>query len=129
MFARMVKEEVTMPTENKPGPREVIVYTDDGKGSVQPKTFQMCGLGLQFYSDRLINEFELMEFDLKVDENPASPENVHCTGAVVRCQEVNHNSGKYRVWLKFIDTPDATCKQIACVARKGKHLCSFCENF
>lgn len=115
--------------DKKQGPREVVVYTDDENGALQPRTFQMCGLGVQFYSSKPIDEFELMEFDLQVNEDPKNPENVHCTGAVVRCLEVNHDSGKYRVWLKFIDTPDQSCKQVACIARKGKHLCTFCENF
>lgn len=118
-----------MAEENKLGPKDVVVFTEDGKGAVQPMTFQMCGLGVQFYSDRSIEEFELMEFDMQVNDDPANPENVHCTGAVVRCQEVNDPSGKYRVWLKFIDTPDKACNQVACVARKGKHLCTFCENY
>lgn len=118
-----------MAEENQHGPKDVVVFTDDGRGAVQPRTFQMCGLGVQFYSDRSIEEFELMEFDLQVNDDPANPENVHCTGAVVRCQEVNDPSGKYRVWLKFIDTPEKSCHQVACIARKGKHLCTFCENY
>lgn len=118
-----------MAEENKQPLKDVVVYTDDGKGSVQPQTFQMCGLGVQFYSERPINEFEMMEFDLQVNDDPGNPENVRCTGAVVRCQEVNHKSGKYRVWLKFIDTPDKACHQVACISRKGKHLCTFCENY
>jgi len=109
--------------------KDVVVFTEDGKGSIQPQTFQMCGLGVQFYSEKNISEFEVMEFDLQVNDDPQNPENIHCTGAVVRCQEVNHKSGKYRVWLKFIDTPDKVCGQVACVARKGKHLCTFCENY
>ncbi len=109
--------------------KDVVVYTDDGRATHQPRTFQMCSLGLQFYSDRLIENFEIMEFDLQVDDNPENPENIHCTGAVVRCQEVNDPSGKYRVWLKFIDTPETTCGRLNCIARKGKHLCTFCENF
>lgn len=108
--------------------RDVLVYHGD-EGSLQPTTFQMCGLGMQFYSNRVIPEFEVMEFDLQVNEDPSHPENVHCTGAVVRCQEVNDQAGKYRVWLKFIDTPDTQCAQVTCIARKGKHLCTFCENF
>ncbi|HMP91183.1 MAG TPA: hypothetical protein PJ991_13365 [Kiritimatiellia bacterium] len=118
-----------MAEENQKGLKDVVVFTDDGKGTVQPQTFQMCGLGLQFYSDRKIDEFEIMELDLTVNDDPDNPENVHCTGAVVRCQEVNESSGRYRVWLKFIDTPETSCSKIACIARKGKHLCTFCENF
>lgn len=118
-----------MNNGNTQGLKEVVVYTDQGEGITQPKTFQMCGLGLQFYTDRKINEFEIMELDLQVNDNPQNPENVHCTGAVVKCQEVNDPEGKFRVWLKFIDTPEATCDQVTCLARKGKHLCTFCENF
>lgn len=109
--------------------KEVVVFTENDHGTLQPQTFQMCGLGVQFYSDRLIEDFEVMEFDLLVNDDPKNPENVHCTGAVVRCQEVNDSAGKYRVWLKFIDTPETTCSKVTCIARKGKHLCTFCENF
>lgn len=109
--------------------KDVVVYTETGDGTLQPQTFQMCGLGVQFYSPRKIADFEVMEFDLQVNDDPKNPENVHCTGAVVRCQEVNEAEGKYRVWLKFIDTPETTCSKVTCIARKGKHLCTFCENF
>ncbi|HMO05281.1 MAG TPA: hypothetical protein PKC67_12525 [Kiritimatiellia bacterium] len=109
--------------------KNVVVIAEDESGHRQPQTFQMCGLGLQFYSNRRIPEFDVMELDLVVDDNPAHPENVHCTGAVVRCQEVNDPAGRYRVWLKFIDTPETTCSHITCLARRGKHLCTFCENF
>ncbi len=109
--------------------KDVVVITEDDTGQPQPQTFQMCGLGLQFYSNRDIPEFEIMELDVVVDDNAAHPENVHCTGAVVRCQEVNDPAGRYRVWLKFIDTPATTCSQVTCLARRGKHLCTFCENF
>jgi hypothetical protein len=108
---------------------DVVVFTENGNGVLQPQTFQMCGLGVQFYSERNIPEFEIMEFDLQVNDDPANPENVHCTGAVVRCQEVNDTAGKYRVWLKFIDTPETSCSKVTCIARKGKHFCTFCENF
>jgi hypothetical protein len=118
-----------MANENEQALKDVVVFTDDGSGALQPQTFQMCGLGVQFYSDRKIAEFEIMEFDLKVDDDPANPENVHCTGAVVRCQEVNDSAGRFRVWLKFIDTPESSCSKVTCLARKGKHLCTFCENF
>jgi hypothetical protein len=118
-----------MIQENTHAMKDVVVFTEDNAGALQPQTFQMCGLGVQFYSERSIPEFEIMDFDLKVDEDPNHPENVHCTGAVVRCQEVNEPSGKYRVWLKFIDTPETSCSKITCLARKGKHLCTFCENF
>ncbi len=118
-----------MNVENTQPLKDVVVYTGGEKGAIQPQTFQMCGLGVQFYSERSIEEFEIMEFDLQVGDDPDNPENVHCTGAVVRCQEVNDNEGKYRVWLKFIDTPESSCSKVACVARKGKHLCTFCENY
>jgi hypothetical protein len=118
-----------MAKENEKILKDVVVFTDDGQGCLQPQTFQMCGLGVQFYSERSIAEFEIMEFDLMVNDDPKNPENVHCTGAVVRCQQVNDETGKYRVWLKFIDTPESTCSKITCIARKGKHLCTFCENF
>ena len=108
--------------------RDVVVEFDDGCGVRQPGTFQMCGLGVQFYSDRRIPEFQLLEFDLHVDSDPRSPANIHCTGAVVKCREVNEPGGKYRIWLKFLDAPETTCSHLSCIARKGKHLCSFCAS-
>lgn len=107
-----------------------MVVIENAEGKTQPQTFQLCPLGVQFYSDRQVEEFELMEFDLKADEsNPDSDENIRCTGAVVRCQEVNEPDGKFRVWIKFLDAPEQTCEKLRCTARKGKHLCCFCENF
>ncbi len=112
-------------------PDEVVVFIQDSDGNRQPQTFQLCPLGVQFYSDRRIEEFELMEFDLHPAEESsgAADKPIKCTGAVVRCQEVNEDDGKYRIWIKFLDAPQETCDRLKCTARKGKHLCCFCENF
>lgn len=113
-----------MAKENEKKAKDVVVFTDDGNGHHQPQTFQMCGLGVQFYSNRPIPDFEIMEFDLIVNDDPQHPENVHGTGTVVCCQKVNDKPGKYHVWLKFLDMPETTCTKISYIARKGKHLCT-----
>jgi hypothetical protein len=47
---------------------------------------------------------------------------------VVRCQ-YDKEHDRHRVWLKFIDLPDAARERIHCASKDGQHLCSYCENF
>lgn len=116
-----------MAESGETSPEKVVVMVEGGNGITQPQTFVLCPLGVQFYTDHPLREFDLMSFELHPSDETTPP--VHCTGAVVRCQQVDAPEGRYRVWLKFLDAPEQTCEQLKCTARKGGHLCSDCENF
>lgn len=110
--------------------RKVVVEVG-GKTEAQPtETFNLCPLGLQFYSTRKLKQYDLFEFNLAVGgrARKAAQMPVQCTGAVVRCKK-EKDDGRYRVWIQFLDLPKATREKIRCVARDGKHLCAYCENF
>lgn len=89
--------------------------------------FTLCPLGLQFFSPKPLKEFDLFEMSVDVGAGKKKKA-MKCTGAVVRCQEQKEAS-RYKVWVQFLDLPKDTRDQIKCVAKDGKHLCSYCENF
>lgn len=108
---------------------DVCVVLGRGKKVKQPGTFVLCPMGMQFHSPAAIKDYTLMEFKLAVKpKGKKKAENVTCTGAVVRC-ESEKKKGDYRVWIKFLDLAPEQSEKIRCVARDGKHLCCFCENF
>jgi len=94
----------------------------------QPEGFRVCPLGVQFYSRKALEEYELMEFKLDLPRNGHPPETVTCSGVVVHCQPTG-SSGLYRIWIKFLDLPTDQQSRIQCMAKDGKHLCPHCENF
>jgi hypothetical protein len=110
------------------GKRPVTVIVDHEHVEHQPATFQLCPLGLQFYSPRALEEFAVLELDINVPAAHGRSERITCTGAVVRCQ-YDKEHDRHRVWLKFIDLPDAARERIHCASKDGQHLCSYCENF
>ena len=122
-----------MKTGTKPATRKGsggVVVEVAGKSESQPtESFNLCPLGLQFYSTTKLKQFDLFEFNLAIAggrKKAGVP--VTCTGAVVKCRR-EKNDPRYRVWIQFLDLPKATREKIRCVARDGKHLCSYCENF
>ncbi len=70
----------------------------------------------------------MMEFRLAVPGNGRTPQNIHCSGVVVHCKPLEDRA-MFRVWIKFLDLPEAQREQIKCLAKAGKHLCPYCENF
>lgn len=109
---------------------QITVHMGDDCAEQSRDSFTLCPLGLQFYSSKPVNEFDLFEFNLggASASRGKTKTPVKCTGAVVRCQEEKESS-RYRVWIQFLDLPQETREKLRCVARKGKHLCSYCENF
>lgn len=110
------------------GKRPVTVFIEQDAEENQPPTFQLCPLGLQFYSPRALADFTVLELDIDVPAEKGRSEKITCTGAVVRC-EFQKEHGRYRVWLKFLDLPDPIRERIRCASKDGQHLCSYCENF
>ncbi|MFH0909502.1 MAG: PilZ domain-containing protein [bacterium] len=106
--------------------RDVMVFLGAKDCIKQPQTFRLCPLGLQFYSPKRLNEFDLMEFTIDVPDKGHRTRTQKCIGAVVRCQREEKN---YRVWVKFIDLPRTASENIRCISKKGNHLCCYCENF
>ena len=95
----------------------------------QPDTFRVCPLGIQFYSPHPLPEFEILEFAIRVPNGRKKAEEITCTGVVVHCRKGENNAGNYRIWVKFMDLPEAHRKRIKCVASSSELLCPYCENF
>lgn len=103
----------------------VEIFVGNKSCGDQPESFTLCPLGLQFYSPKKLTDLSLLEFNLNLGGRKKP---VTCTGAVVRCQHERKDK-RYRVWVQFLDLPDAAREKIRCVSRDGKHLCCYCENF
>lgn len=116
-------------SHSKPATPAVICVGDDSHPQ-QQETFNLCPLGMQFYSCKPLREFDLFEFNLQVNGDARGRRGapVKCTGAVVRCLHEKENE-RYRVWIQFLDVPKRARDKIRCVCKSGKHLCSYCENF
>ena len=108
--------------------REVTVFVDPGHPLPQPTTFNLCPLGLQFYSDHPMDEFQLIELEVDVPDAAGHPTKLACKGAVVRCQR-EAEPNRYRIWVKFTELPEGSKECIRCAAKSGQHLCTYCENF
>lgn len=122
----MAEQPAATPSPN--GKRPVTVFLEQDHAEDQPPTFQLCPLGLQFYSPRALEDFSVLELDIDVPAADGKPEKINCTGAVVRCQ-YEKEQDRYRVWLKFLDLPERARERIRCASKDGQHLCSYCENF
>ena len=85
-------------------------------------------LGVQFYSPKPMDEFQLLELDVDATDDQGNATKVTCKGAVVRCQR-EPQPNRYRIWVKFIEVPEGTQEHLRCTAKGGGHLCSHCENF
>lgn len=112
-------------------PQPVIVRVCDEDHKQPSEDFRLCPLGVQFYSTKPLNEFDLFEFNLDVDKKTGAKKKgvpLKCTGAVVRCTH-EKEAHRYRVWVQFLDLPKSARDKICCASRNGKHLCSYCENF
>jgi hypothetical protein len=120
----MANSPTQQPREPK---RPVAVYVDQ-QVEVQPATFNLCPLGVQFYSPKPLAEFALLELDVDVTNASGQPSKITCQGAVVRCQR-EPEPNRYRIWVKFIDMPEGAMECIRCSSKDGQHLCTYCENF
>ena len=105
----------------------VEVFLDEHATVVQPELFRVCPLGLQFYASRPVPEFTTLSFNMKIGTADGAAEEVSCSGVVVHCRH-EKETGFYRVWVKFLDLPDAKNARIKCIARDAKLSCPHCEN-
>lgn len=117
-------------TTERPSPKkgEVKVFVDHDHSEVQPSTFNLCPLGVQFYSPKPMQEFQLLELDVDTTDEEGKPTKTTCKGAVVRCQR-EPEPNRYRIWVKFIEVPEHAQESLRCASKEGGHLCSHCENY
>ncbi|HRZ11722.1 MAG TPA: PilZ domain-containing protein [Kiritimatiellia bacterium] len=106
----------------------VSVFVCGDQPVEQPEGFRVCPLGVQFYSPRKIQEFQIMEFRVAIPGRKNTSEEIQCSGVVVHCKPLEGRD-LFRIWIKFLDLPDSKRDQIRCMAKAGKHLCPYCENF
>ncbi len=107
--------------------KPVTVIQQGRKPLEQPRNFRVCPLGIQLYSARKMPEFELIDFKIEVPGGNGKAKTISCSGVVVRCAA--ERKSLYRVWVKFLDLPESARKRIRCVAKTGRLLCPYCENF
>ena len=111
------------------GDRCVTVVLEEGEYVKQPHNFRVCPLGIQLYSPRKFPDFEMLEFTISVPgRNGGKKETIRCTGAVVCCAK-DSNPFLYRVWVKFLDLPEAERSRLECLSKTAKLKCPYCENF
>lgn len=109
--------------------KPVTVILDDHDCVEQPDNFRVCPLGIQLYSPRELPEFQVLEFMIHIPgSNGAKNEAIQCTGVVVRCAK-DIDPSFYRIWVKFLDLPEAKKNRLECLSRTAKLKCPYCENF
>ncbi len=107
---------------------DVLVYCGEGEGVRQPDDFRCCPLGLQFYTERELPSYELMDLSLQLPGSGGETSSLNCTGVVVYSQ-LEPQSGMHRVWVAFLDVPESVRTNLRCLAEDSSFLCPHCENF
>jgi hypothetical protein len=120
----VAKRQVEEPVDK----RRVTVLAERADPVTQTDDFHLCPLGLQFHVQHPLEPFSILEVNIEAPDENGYPHRISCTGAVVRCQP-DKSSGRYRVWLQFLDLPSDTRERLRCTAVHGKFLCSYCMNF
>jgi len=116
--------------DNKPAEsKDVIVFLNDHEATPQPRSFQFCPLGVQFYMEKPLPECELVEFQMSVPNNNGTPSEIQCAGLVASCCADPECNGLYRIWVKFLDLPLQTRSLLQRLSHEHDFLCPFCENF
>lgn len=111
--------------QNKP----VTVVLDEHESIKQPDNFRVCPLGIQLYSPKPLPEFEILEFKISIPATGgAKAEDIQCMGVVVRCAK-DGDPSCYRIWVKFLDLPEAKRSRLECLSKIAKLTCPYCENF
>ena len=109
--------------------KPVTVVLDERESVKQPGNFRVCPLGIQLYSPKPLPEFEVLEFKISIPgSNGSKSEDIQCTGVVVRCAK-DSDPSLYRIWVKFLDLPEAKMNRLECLAKTAKLKCPYCENF
>lgn len=106
---------------------DVLIIQEDQAPLPQPDTFRCCPLGLQFYSPQELPLYKVLALKVNAPQGTGTPA-VDCSGIVVHCQHETPQD-RYRVWVLFSDLPEATRKQLKCIANACELKCPHCENF
>jgi hypothetical protein len=93
--------------------KPVTVVLDERESVKQPNNFRVCPLGIQLYSPRPLPEFEILEFKISIPGANGS-----------KCEP-----SLYRIWVKFLDLPEAKRSRLECLSKTAKLTCPYCENF
>ena len=121
----MVQVKDSSALQGKP----VTVLLEKQDPVKQPDNFRVCPLGIQLYSPRKLPEFEILEFQISIPGgNGKKKENIRCTGVVVRCAK-DSDPSLYRIWVKFLDLPEAKRNRLECLSKTAKLKCPYCENY
>ncbi|MBM4155772.1 MAG: hypothetical protein FJ221_12205 [Lentisphaerae bacterium] len=110
------------------GARSVMVFCGEEDTQQQPDSFRCCPLGVQFYSQREIEPYKIMEMDLQFPGEDSQALATRCCGVVVQSAFVKARD-MYRVWLMFTDLPTDVQKRLKCVSKKAGTQCPHCENY
>jgi len=109
--------------------RPVTLVLGEREFVKQPNNFRVCPLGIQLYSPKKIPEFEILELKISIsDRYVGKNKDIQCSGVVVRCARHGDRS-LYRIWVKFLDLPQAKRNQLECLSKTEKLKCPYCENF
>lgn len=120
--------EIDFQTKKPSKQRLASVFHKEQKCE-QPQAFSFCPLGAQVYTQKPISECELLDFKATVPDKDGTECEVACTGLVVHCQQDEDDPLRYRVWIKFLDLPDATGSRLEGLCKAGGYLCPFCVNY
>ncbi len=105
---------------------EKVSVCIEGKGEVkQPTTFRCCPLGLQFYAEEDVTEYQIMNFTMDAGDDDREP--LNCSGIVVHSQ-FDDAKKMYRVWVMFTDIPSETQTRLKCISKEEGFICPHCEN-
>ncbi len=108
--------------------RDVVVFDTQGDSTRQPRNFQCCPLGIQLYTHKPVDEFQVLDLRFDVNDSDNNPIEINCSGVVVRCT-LDEKQDLYRLWVKFLNLPVETHSKLLEITRDEAHLCPFCENF
>jgi hypothetical protein len=113
----------------KTRPPAIQVALNRQPAVLQPnETFRVCPLGLQFYSPKKVADFQMLDFRMQMAQPGDRPIEIICSGVVVHCQKEN-GTGRYRVWVKFLDLAQDSTARLECAAKNADTLCPHCENY
>lgn len=110
--------------------KDVLVYLGDHDGIRQPRTFQLCPLGVQLYTCEPVQECCLIDLTLTLPTaDGLDEEQVTCTGLVAQCLPSQNGTQLFRIWVKFLDLAPETIERIRVLTADRKFTCPFCINF
>ncbi|MBU0677071.1 MAG: hypothetical protein KJ626_03065 [Verrucomicrobia bacterium] len=106
---------------------DVVVFLNDEKAVKQPEGFRCCPLGIQFFSEKPVEQYRIVSFRLEIPQGQNSS-SVECAGTIVKSIR-DDDSGMYRNWISFLDIPDEIRSDLECKSRESGLFCPYCQNY